>query len=559
MYYNNKVYVGYTPDLCYEYKEDGYVDSSGENDYPNYHSEIMDFYKFVYRDDPNYNLELPQRRNTYEYLGRIWVESQVISFWKYPEGANTLKKILTLLAKEVKTIYDFDIDYQNYIVDLNLEPDNNNFISLEDYVKGKDATEDEMEQPHLLPSNEKRKTQQMQAVRDYDSELKAEKFKNVPEYEWNFEKTKNLAEDNQPNNMLTDVANKLVNSLNELGIGSYIWHEATTGSVYIRFDDNRMNSIRIADHTGRNKLKYKYNIRTDLKLSKGKWVKDDGKWRYYLPIHLWKEMIDILIKQYDYIQNQPESKFNYTIPKFKQQKDLTEVLSTSDDARQIYRNFLNTNNPISKVNRKLSEFDDYKYIPISYYVSNNKEHELKVAFTDQEGKYEVTDYPVIYGEVESNVNQIVIRIVIDSQYKKENPDEPMLQLLLNPEVRALLYHETHHPITNQMFYNKEYDDSKNFYGPFKNVENTVDNNDMKHLFYYLSKGEMNSVIPQLLVKPNNKVIDIFKKYDGLTFEQFKQEFETGFPGKTFNNKLYNKIKDRINYFLRKYYKTLNAK
>ena len=55
-----------------------------------------------------------------------------------------------------------------------------------------------------------------------------------------------------------------------------------------------MNSIRIADHNGRNKLKYKYNIRTDLKLSKGKWAKDDGKWRYYLPIHLWKEIIDMM-------------------------------------------------------------------------------------------------------------------------------------------------------------------------------------------------------------------------------------------------------------------------
>ncbi len=204
VYYNNKVYVGYTPDLGYEYKEDGYVDSAGDNDYPNYHSEIMDFYKFVYRDDPNYELELPQRRNTYEYLGRIWVESKIISFWKYPQDVNILKKILTLLAKEIKTIYDFDIDYEDYIVDLNLEPDNNNFISLKDYVKGNDATEDELEQLHLLPSKEKRETPQMQAVRDYDSQMKAEKFKNVPEYQWNYEKTKGIAENKKRNIVITE-------------------------------------------------------------------------------------------------------------------------------------------------------------------------------------------------------------------------------------------------------------------------------------------------------------------------------------------------------------------
>jgi hypothetical protein len=195
VYFNNKVYIGYCPELGYDYKEDGYVDDNGENDYPNFHTDIMDFYKFVYRNDPNYQLELPKRRNTYDFLGRIWVDSEVISFWKYPQDINTLKNILTLLHKEFKTIYDFDINYEDYKVDINLDEDDNTLISLKDYVKGNDATEDEMEQPHLLPSKEKRETQQMKAVRDYDAEMKAEKFKNVPEYQWNFEKTKNLAED----------------------------------------------------------------------------------------------------------------------------------------------------------------------------------------------------------------------------------------------------------------------------------------------------------------------------------------------------------------------------
>lgn len=44
------------------------------------------------------------------------------------------------------------------------------------------------------------------------------------------------------NNQLINIANKLVSELNDLGIGSYVWHAATTGSVYIRFDDNRMGT-----------------------------------------------------------------------------------------------------------------------------------------------------------------------------------------------------------------------------------------------------------------------------------------------------------------------------
>lgn len=125
------------------------------------------------------------------------------------------------------------------------------------------------------------------------------------------------------NNQLINIANKLVSELNDLGIGSYVWHAATTGSVYIRFDDNRMGSVRIADHKGREKLKYKFNIRTDVKTSpEGKWIKDDNKWRFYLSIQHWKNIINVLIKQHEHIQSNPESKYSYTIPKYKQKNNI---------------------------------------------------------------------------------------------------------------------------------------------------------------------------------------------------------------------------------------------
>ena len=114
-----------------------------------------------------------------------------------------------------------------------------------------------------------------------------------------------------------NVANNLIFELTQLKIGCYIWHIATTDSVYIRFKDNRMGSIRIGDHDGREKLKYKWNLRNDLKPRNCGWKKDDKTWRYYLPLTQWKELIPVLQKRHEEVQIWPESKFEYGIPSFK--------------------------------------------------------------------------------------------------------------------------------------------------------------------------------------------------------------------------------------------------
>ena len=113
------------------------------------------------------------------------------------------------------------------------------------------------------------------------------------------------------------IAKKLILELTSLGIKCYVWHMATTGSVYIRFEDNRMCSIRIGDHDGREKLKYKFNIRTDKKIKEKKWVKDGETWRLYIPHNQWKEIIPHLQERFEQIKSWPESKFKYGIPSFK--------------------------------------------------------------------------------------------------------------------------------------------------------------------------------------------------------------------------------------------------
>lgn len=121
------------------------------------------------------------------------------------------------------------------------------------------------------------------------------------------------------------VANKLVAQLNELGIESYIYHLATTGSIYIRFKDVRMCSIRLGDHPGKEKLKYKYNLRSDISHNHKRWLKDKDVWRFYLPLNQWKDIIPVLQERHKLIQTWPESKYKYNIPKFKEKMILDEM------------------------------------------------------------------------------------------------------------------------------------------------------------------------------------------------------------------------------------------
>jgi len=114
-----------------------------------------------------------------------------------------------------------------------------------------------------------------------------------------------------------DIADKLIIELAVKGIECYIWHLATTGSVYIRFKDSRMCSVRIGNHDGRDHLKYKYNLRDDISSNHKNWIKDGETWRYYLQLTKWKELIPELVKRHELIQTWPESKFQYKIPSFK--------------------------------------------------------------------------------------------------------------------------------------------------------------------------------------------------------------------------------------------------
>ena len=110
-------------------------------------------------------------------------------------------------------------------------------------------------------------------------------------------------------------ADQLVNRLNKEGLDAYIWCHATTGSAYIRFKDSRMCSIRVGDHDGREKYKYKYNVRSDVKEFHKH--KDEMTWRYYFPMNAIDKLIEELKLRKEIISTWTEHKYEYGIPSFK--------------------------------------------------------------------------------------------------------------------------------------------------------------------------------------------------------------------------------------------------
>lgn len=112
-------------------------------------------------------------------------------------------------------------------------------------------------------------------------------------------------------------AKKIIKSLVERGVSCYLWHKATTGSMYIRFDNPTIGSVRLSDHEGKSHLKYKYNILIGQGGRKG-WRKDDNQWRYYAPVNEWKSVVEVIAKSAQYIKdNNLDYGRTYFVPEFK--------------------------------------------------------------------------------------------------------------------------------------------------------------------------------------------------------------------------------------------------
>lgn len=113
------------------------------------------------------------------------------------------------------------------------------------------------------------------------------------------------------------LAKTVVQKLKKEGIDCYVWHNAKYGSAYIRFQDSRIGSVRIADHQGRQHLGYRWNIRSDFPTGHAKWHKVNGRWRYYVHAGNWVDMVPYIVERKKEVEQWGGTPMEYFIPEFK--------------------------------------------------------------------------------------------------------------------------------------------------------------------------------------------------------------------------------------------------
>lgn len=87
-----------------------------------------------------------------------------------------------------------------------------------------------------------------------------------------------------------EVSNKLINKLKEKGFQINKYYAKTTRSIYLKLDYGVCGGIRISDHKGKKKYRYKFNL---IKQYKGpKKINDRGYIRMFYDYNNTEELID---------------------------------------------------------------------------------------------------------------------------------------------------------------------------------------------------------------------------------------------------------------------------
>lgn len=236
---NNKAYIGFCKKLAPYSPETFGLDINKADDMYGgyrYHNAIHQLYNELSNEHIYFS------KSDLSFPGRLWVDKKVMSFWKYP-SKNELKTVLNKLAAEIKRMYNYDISFKDYIVEVGTEitvpkstvndtTSNSSsvpevemayeLVPIDKYESSADASLAQMAKMHLLPPAEKRKTPQMQAaldskfkqignkfgvdrIKDYwdDDDIaahkqKGDKFRNVTQAEYNHYKRYGMGDSVEP-------------------------------------------------------------------------------------------------------------------------------------------------------------------------------------------------------------------------------------------------------------------------------------------------------------------------------------------------------------------------
>jgi len=123
-----------------------------------------------------------------------------------------------------------------------------------------------------------------------------------------------------------EISNKLIKELKEKGFQINKYYAKTTKSIYLKLDYGVCCGIRISDHNGKKKYKYKFNL---IKQYNGpKEIKDRKYIRLFYDYNNTEELIDD-------VQNERKSKINkYGLNNYKQYMKI----NSQDD---LYKSFKN--------------------------------------------------------------------------------------------------------------------------------------------------------------------------------------------------------------------------
>jgi len=69
----------------------------------------------------------------------------------------------------------------------------------------------------------------------------------------------------------------------------YIYHVSKYDSIYIKFQNEKLRSIRLADHSGREKYKYKWNLNI---VGSQRKEEDRGVLRFYYPVGKYQDFVN---------------------------------------------------------------------------------------------------------------------------------------------------------------------------------------------------------------------------------------------------------------------------
>lgn len=192
-FYRDVAFVGYNEALIFDNKN---IKNDVVHDFLlNTHSRrrvthlgIQDFYKYLDLGDSA--LPYDTGRDSFDFPGRLWYDAKIISFWKYPEP-NKLNGLLRLLSAEIYRVYNYKIDFSEYKIEVDTME---NLIPISKFIGAKDVSKDVMDMPHMLPAEDKKKSQQMSDYLNSKYSKYKDKFKNTSQAQWNSAKKKSIGE-----------------------------------------------------------------------------------------------------------------------------------------------------------------------------------------------------------------------------------------------------------------------------------------------------------------------------------------------------------------------------